>query len=503
MLRSLLPTALLASTLFACHTPDKPHPNRSNWATEIPGAISLSSPRVVDLTGDGVLDVVLGAGGSEWTHSDTAVVALNGADGSVLWRRPGRNQCYGSALFQDITGDSIPDVIIGGRSAELQAIDGRTGDLVWEFLKTDDMMGHKKAGWYNFSSAVSIPDQDNDHLPDLLIANGGDATISDNQRPRPIGRLLILSSATGKVLHEARMPDGHETYMTPVLIRQENAPPTNWTLLFGTGGEAIGGHLYRTTLGALLRHDLSRAIPLTNEKYKGFCAPPVVCQLTPDSVSDFVVSTVAGRTIAIDGKTNTPIWTFSHSGSETFGCPTPGYFVGDDRIPDFFVAYALGVYPYYAEGVSFLLDGRTGRLVLQFKAGGFSYASPLTADVDRDGHDDAIQVVNGDEEKGGRWRAFSKLMVYDFHNNRQYNLTNSLAGANFAITPWLGDLDHNGRVDVIFGTAAAVTKIFPGKDRHDQFPLMLRVARRELPALTPKNIRWGQYMGNQGDGIFR
>ena len=493
-----------SQVFLACQPPtdDRPHLNKHNWTTEIPGAISLSSPRLTDLTGDGILDVVLGAGGSEWTHSDTAVVALDGADGAVLWRRPGRNQLYGSALFQDINGDSLPDVIIGGRSAELQAINGRTGELIWEFLKTDAVMGHKKAGWFNFSTAVPIPDQDNDHQPDLLMANGGDATIADNQRPRPVGRLLILSSATGKVLHEARMPDGRETYMTPVLIRQKNQPAATWILLFGTGGEAIGGHLYRATLGDLLRNDLSHAIPLAEEKYKGFCAPPVVCQLTPDGIADFVVSTVAGRTLAIDGQTNQPLWTFSHPGSETFGCPAPGYFVGNDRIPDFFVAYALGVYPYYSDGASFLLDGRTGKPVRQFTTGGFSYASPLTADANRDGHDDAIQVVNGDEEKGGRWRAFAKLVVYDFHNNRQYNLTDSLAGANFAITPWLGDMDHNGRTDVVFGTSAAVTKIFPGKNRYDHFPLMLRVARRERPTLAPETVRWGQYMGNRGSGVF-
>ncbi len=490
-----LPLLLFIITLFACQSAEKLHPDKPNWTTEIPGVISLSSPRLADLTGDGVLDVVLGAGGAEWKQTDTAVVALDGRDGALLWRRPGRNQLYGSALFLDITGDNTPDVIIGGRSAELQAIDGRTGDLVWEFLKTDEVMGHKKAGWFNFSSAQAIPDQDADGLADLLIANGGDATIPDTHSPRPVGRLLILSSATGKVLHEARMPDGRETYLTPVLVRNPRQAPAQWTLLFGTGGEAIGGHLFRATLGDILRNDLSHAMALADERYKGFCAPPVVCQLTPDSIPDFVVSTVAGRTLAIDGQTNKVLWAFSYPNSETFGSPAPGYFTGNDHVPDFFVSYAQGVYPYYSEGVSFLLDGRTGQMMKQFKAGSFSYASPLTADANNDGHDDAVLVVNHDEEKGGKWRAYSNLLVYDFHNNRQYPLTDTLTGANFAITPWLGDLDHNGKVDVIFGTSAAVTKIFPGKDRYDSFPLTLRIARRELPGLAPKAVRWGEYMG--------
>ena len=500
-MRKLLLLALLG--LISCQTtPKPPKTTNTNWTANLPGTVALSSPRMADLNADGVDDVVMGAGSTEWHRSDTAIIALDGRDGELLWRRPARNQIFGSATFLDINQDKIPDVIIGGRSAELQAIDGRTGRLIWEFLKTDEPMGHKKAGWFNFTNAQLVPDADGDKLDDLLIANGGDATISDNTRPRPVGRLLILGSQTGKVLREARMPDGRETYCSPVLVKQPGQPADRWTLLFGTGGEAIGGHLYRATLGALMRGDLSESVPLAEERFKGFCAPPVVCNLNADTVPDFVLNTVAGRTLAIDGATNKLLWQFSNPNCETFSIPAPGFFVGNDTIPDFFVNYAVGVYPFYSNGLAFLLDGKTGRVATQFSAGSFSYASPLVADFDNDTHDDALLVVNDDREKGGKWRAFAHLKIYDFHNNRQYNLTDSLPGANFAITPWLGDLDHDGKLDVVFGTTAAVTKSFPGRSSYDVVPLQVRVARRKLARIPAKTSRWNNYMGPNGDGRF-
>jgi outer membrane protein assembly factor BamB len=501
-------TLVLFGSVACQTTPKPPKTTNTNWMANLPGTVALSSPRVADLNADGVDDVLMGAGSTEWHRSDTAIIALDGRDGELLWRRPARNQIFGSATFLDINHDKTPDVIIGGRSAELQAINGRTGALIWEFLQTTDPMGHKKAGWFNFTNAQLVPDIDNDGLDDLLIANGGDATIADTQRPRPVGRLLILSSRTGKVLREARMPDGRETYCSPVLVKQPGQPANRWTLLFGTGGEAIGGHFYRTTLSALMQGDLSKAVPLADERYKGFCAPAVVCDLNADAVPDFVLNTVAGRTLAINGATNKLIWQFSYPSCETFSVPAPGYFVGKDSIPDFFVNYAVGVYPFYSNGLSFLLDGKTGRVVKQFSAGSFSYASPLTADFNNDNHDDGLLVVNDDREKGGKWRAFASLRVYDFHNNRQFNLTDSLPGANFAITPWLGDLDHDGKLDVLFGTTAAIVKTFPGKDRTDVVPLQVRVARRKLAQLPAKNNvgkppKWSSYMGPRADGIFR
>ncbi len=61
----------------------------------------------------------------EGRHSDSSVIALDGKNGKLLWNVPGENQFVGSAVFIDINKDGTNDIIIGGRSAELTAINGK------------------------------------------------------------------------------------------------------------------------------------------------------------------------------------------------------------------------------------------------------------------------------------------------------------------------------------------------------------------------------------------
>ena len=140
-------------------------------------------------------------------------------------------------------------------------------------------------------------------------------------------------------------------------------------------------------------------------------------------------------------------------------------------------------------------------MVEQFNSSGFSYASPLTVDLNNDTHDDALVSVNY-AESSGTGRVMNQLIGYDFQNKKRLTHLGPLPGANFAITPYVGDLDNDGDVDVLFGSLTASTVRYPGVKAGHPVPKKTYFARQELSSLPLAAIRWGAYMGEKGDACF-
>jgi outer membrane protein assembly factor BamB len=184
-------------------------PPRERWTKLLPGIGTYSSPRVEDLNGDGVRDIIMGAGKAEFQFSDSAMIALDGKTGNLLWANSARDQIFGSAGLYDINHDGIKDVFLSGRSVELKALDGRTGKTIWHFDPALYSEGGKK--WFNFYNPQFIPDIDGDGLRDILVSNGGDIKVPPYNPNRAAGRLVILSSVKGTILAEATMPDNKES----------------------------------------------------------------------------------------------------------------------------------------------------------------------------------------------------------------------------------------------------------------------------------------------------
>lgn len=486
----------LLPALLACRNSDN-----GPWRITLPGITSASSPRVADLTGDGILDMVLGAGGEEWMPSEAGVIALDGADGHQLWSAPARNQIVGSALFQDISGDGTPEVFIGGRSAELRALDGKTGRTIWEFFKTTEKHGARKAGWFNFVNGQWTLDQDGDGFRDLLIANGGDALAPPGVPHRPTGQILLLSAKTGRILASAYTPDLRETYCSPLLtdFGKKNG---ELFVIFGTGGETLPGHLYVAPFSDVKQGKFSHAVAVDSGLRKGFVAPPLLADLSGDGVLDMLVNAVEGRTALIDGATLRKRWEVHQPDAEVYSMPVVGNFWGDDPTPDVFVAYHLGTYPDFREGVQRLIDGKTGRVVREFRGGSFSYASPLSADFSGDGRDEVLLVDVFDKRVGGDPRPFYRLRIFDFFRKKVATLGPETPGANFAITPWLGDLDGDGKLDVLLGGSPALVKQFPGVTTFQKPALELTMQRLRL-GIPASTVVWGGYLGVKGDGVFK
>ncbi len=471
----------------------KPELKLDNWIATLPGHGTNSSPRLADLTGDGVLDVVIGAGKNEWEPSDTAVLALDGVSGKLLWSVAAPNQVTGTATFLDVTKDGVPDVFIGGRSAFMVGINGQTGQLLWQYQLPKDTTAPMRFATHNFFNAQPVPDQSGDGIPDLLVANGGNPQSYPNTADgREPGVLIVMESTTGKVLTVAAVPDGKETYLSPLV--HDFGKNGQLEVIFGTGGETIGGGLYRASFADLMKNDLSKAKPLNQTVGHGFIAPPALADVTQDGVPDIVANNQGGILMAFDGKTDSLLWQLRVDSTESSSSLAVGYF-NDDDVPDFFGQYAVGVWPDNKGSRQVVVDGQNGQIIKEYRLGCTGFFSPVALDMDGDGLDEVLMSVNQYNCNGIHVVDCQHyLALFDFKKGvRQFSEQKKVK--NLSSTPWVGDMDGDGLLDVVYCVQANTAKIieFYGM-------AMIRQEVRHKLNLKP---HWGAYMGSLGDGVFQ
>ncbi len=462
------------------------------WSTYLPDLGTFSSPRLADLNRDGVLDVVLGAGREEFTRCDTAVLALDGRDGKILWHVHARDQIFGTASFLDITGDSISDVIIGGRSAELMAINGTTGGIIWRFLPNDHVASIRELGWYNFYQPQIIPDINGDTYPELLIANGGDVLAEPYDTNRAAGHLAIISSLDGSVIKKAVMPDSNEIYIS--IIATDLNDNGQYDVIYGTGGETTPGHLYRTTLDKVLMGDLTSSTILADGLAKGFIAPPVVADITEDGVYDIITSSVDGRMLAFDGSTNQLLWGGQIPNTEVYSSLAVADFTGDG-VPDFFGNYAHGIWPDLTGVRPLLVEGKNGKLLYIDSIGFYQMSSAVSTDLSGDGFPNALISANFFKpDQHGDKTIHNSLLVYDFQKRGKYAISRPEVGSNVASTPWIGDMDNDGLTDIVYCLMTTPDRVYT----YEGFKVIR--LRTDFPFKSSEH--WGAYMGSQGNGIY-
>jgi len=464
--------------------------SQNGWVKDLSSVGTFSSPRVADLNKDGVKDIIMGAGRLEFQACDSAVIAIDGKDGHLLWQVAASDQIFGSAIFQDITGDQIDDVFIGGRSAEFMGIDGSNGKVIWRFLNSNQ---DTTISLQNFYNPQFVSDKDQDGLPDLLVSNGGDVLVAPHDPNRPPGCLLIISSKTGKLLSKALMPDGKETYLSPIVLNGKD--DKNTEIVFGTGGETIGGNLYIASLADLVNEDLSKAIRLDSSAHKGYIGPPVRVDINSDGVLDIITSSVDGRLLSFDGETRSPIWEVEMQNTECYSSITLGYF-NSDSIPDIFVSYGQGVWPNLDWGTQIMVNGNTGKIEFRDSLGFYQMTTPVAIDLTGDGLDELVMSLNFQEiDEVYRKFFYTTLIAIEFKNGIIVPLADNFEGNNLASSPWIGDLDDNGFIDILYchSTSLRHTYKFDG--------MKLRRIETQIP--VSKNVKWGAYQGSNYDGVFR
>jgi outer membrane protein assembly factor BamB len=468
------------------------------WRNDLPVIGSQSSPRMADLNLDGTLDIVMGAGNNEGQESKQGIIALDGLTGALLWQQESKDQVYGSATFHDINDDKVVDVFIGGRTPDFYALDGKTGNVLWKFEYHHEHDSILKNAQFNFNSSVLVPDQNEDGHPDLLNVNGGNSlAVPGQEKDRYPGVLMVFDIRTGNILAADTMPDGKESYMSPLTF---NDPGSNEQfILFGTGGETISGNLYIARLSDLMAGKLSNAKVIASEENHGFIATPVMADITSDGILDIIAISHASTSFAIDGKSYQLLWKRKIPNTESSNSFAVGQFTEDD-VPDFFTFVSKGEWPNNSGSLQILLDGTNGEVVYMDSIGCTGFSSPVAYDTDNDGVDEAIISINEfDCSQGFTDTAIkeieNRLLLINFKKKRVQTIDQSKQFKNIFSTPWIGDMNDDGYLDIVhcqyYSHGGLLT--FLGTT----------IKRIETPIRVSKKVRWGAYMGSNGDGIYK
>ena len=135
------------------------------WRFQAGGGLD-ASPSIADIDGDGRMEIVVG---SLW---DGGVYAVN-HDGTLLWRYGTKDQVYSTAAIADVNGDDRLEGIVGSTDNNLYVIDGKTGGLVWKF-RTEGRI----------YSSPAVADLDGDGKLEIVVGGGY--------------RLYVLEAGKGK-----------------------------------------------------------------------------------------------------------------------------------------------------------------------------------------------------------------------------------------------------------------------------------------------------------------
>jgi hypothetical protein len=458
----------------------------TSWQSFTDSIPTLSSPRACDLNNDGIKDIVIG-GGTDGVVSNNGIMAFNGVNGSLLWKRGSRNEVFGSPLFQDINNDGIKDVFITGRQAQLLGINGSNGQLIWDYFPYS--VNPADSGLFNFYNPQFIADVSGDGIADLLVTNGGNHAAPDWETNRPPGHLMVVNSVNGHLIAKAVVPDSAETYCSPLVADiQGNG---NLWILYGTGGENLGGSFWACPLTDLLStNSLANSIQLDTDPNKGFIAPAALSK-TGNGSHDIVIQSFGGRIKKIKGANFGNIWQVQLPNTESSAEPVLGNFTGGDNVPDVLAILFKGIAPSYSDFYQVMINGSTGQIAFKDSLGTFNYLSANALDFDNNGRDEGLVSVTYLENGSYKHR----LQKINFTNGTISQVGSTKTGVNLGSTPLITDLDGDNQIDVIYAVKKDSVNPVGWKG--------IFVNREELNISVPNaGIAWGSYLGTDYDGIY-
>jgi outer membrane protein assembly factor BamB len=422
---------LAVPTLASAQT--SPNDPAQVWVRPLPGAtVRQSSPLLLDVDGDGKLDLTFGA-------YDKRIYSLAGTTGQFLWGwpQPTTHRINSTPAAADVTGDGRPELFVGSGIA-----------------------GARDGAYYSFDTVVRT------RFRQVLAVNDfrGGAPVHSSPAMGDVNGDRVVDANVGALavnsLWSMRATDGIPNYRRSLLYWDDTifASPALADVTGDGVAEVISGGDSTPGLPVDWRGGMVRAVTGTGRVVWTFhtndivVSSPSVGDIDGDGrqdvvfgVGDYYHGSDATSVFALDAQTGRLKWRRATDGV-TAGSPALADIDGDGNLD-----VAIGTFnsnpqragdiPLPVQGGSvYALDGRTGRDLPGFpqaSRGGMVLGSVVTADIDGDGAQDPI-VPTG-------------AMISAFSGRSGALLFKVAEGASVAFqnSPAVGDVDGDGRLDMV------------------------------------------------------
>jgi outer membrane protein assembly factor BamB len=263
------------------------------------------------------------------------LLALNGLNGDVMWKFWSPYAIFSLFCKFDVNDDRINDCIISGPGGLLNAIDGKTGKLVWELkrfnIQSPEEIDINSIDLYTINM---MKDLDSDGVPDIIAAH------TDEKFGIREGHIRLISGKNGKIIRTIPAPFKEEIFVPIQMMVMKDG--TEYLLIL-TGGQNTAGGVYKIRLDSFKNFHDDNDYTTVQRSSSGFLVPAILTDLNGDFVADFVVASFNSTVYAFNGANNSILWTFVFPSSETVSSIVPGLF-NNDSVTDFMIKYSTGKY---------------------------------------------------------------------------------------------------------------------------------------------------------------